>query len=296
MVRQKTHQEYATSFFRSYSTFELNCPNGPNFTDANYVRRGNVTAATSYLLTNGSVPDCGTSPSKCLSSYAQYDIAGNVVKAIDARGYGTSFDFTDCFGAPDGDALTKTAPTELSSQSQYSYAFETAVTNALGQTAYLQFDYYLGRPVDAQDANGTTYSGYSDNELLDRPTKIIRAANRDNTIKAQTLFSYEDTNHIVTTTSDLISFNDPNPVKSQAIYDGLGRTIETRAWENSTQYIAAQKVPFVLLQDPDTSAWVPATKSSNPFRSGEQVVWTTSFSICSVSLREARRVRSSTTH
>jgi YD repeat-containing protein len=59
----------------------------------------------------------------------------------------------------------------------------------------------------------------------------------------------------------------------------LGRTIETRAYENSTQYIAVQHVPFVMLQDPDTSAWVPASQSSNPFRPylSEQPVWTTTF-------------------
>jgi YD repeat-containing protein len=232
--------------------------------------RGNTTTATHYLLnTSGSVTGS-------LAAYAQYDIAGNVVKAIDARGYATTFDFADCFGAPDGDAQANTAPSELSSQSQYSYAFATAVTNALGQTAYLQLDYYLGRPVDAKDANGTTYSGYC-NDVLDRPTQIVRAVN-NSTIKSQSTFAYNDSARTVTVTSDQANYGD-NLLKGQTIYDGLGRTIETRAYENSTQYIAVQHVPFGTLQDPDTSAWVRAAQSSNPFRPlSETPVWTTSFS------------------
>jgi len=49
----------------------------------------------------------------------------------------------------------------------------TSVTNAANQTSSLQYDFYLGRPVDAQDANGTIYTGYSDNDTLDRPTKVV---------------------------------------------------------------------------------------------------------------------------
>lgn len=100
-----------------------------------YVTRGDVTATTRYLLTNGSV-------TSSISAYAQYDIAGNVVKAIDARGNATQIDYTDCFGAPDGNARLNTTPVELGSQ--MSYAFATKVTNAMGQISWGQFDYYLG--------------------------------------------------------------------------------------------------------------------------------------------------------
>jgi hypothetical protein len=48
------------------------------------------------------------------------------------------------------------------------------VTNALNQSAYVQFDYYLGKPVDAEDVNGIAATGYY-NDVLDRPTKVIRA-------------------------------------------------------------------------------------------------------------------------
>ena len=40
--------------------------------------------------------------------------------------------------------------------------------------SYAQFDYYLGRPVNAEDANGIVASG-SYNDSLDRPKQIKRA-------------------------------------------------------------------------------------------------------------------------
>jgi len=237
--------------------------------NTSYTTRGNATATTNYLLTNGAVMGS-------VSAYAQYDIAGNVVKAIDALGNATNFGFSDSYGAPDG-SLSNSSPYELSSVDQTSYAMATSVTNAANQVSYLQYDFFLGRPVDAQDANGTIYTGYSDSDSLDRPTKVVRAFNYSS-LKSQSTFSYDDTNRIVTVTSDKDAYGD-NLLKGQTLYDGLGRTIESRTYVNSTDYIAAQQVPFSLEQDPDTLAWVAATKSSNPFspQLSEQAVWTTTF-------------------
>src|SRR5712692_3116628 len=128
-----------------------------------YTSRGNVTGTTHYLLVNGSVTGS-------VSAYAQFDIAGNVVAAIDPRGCVTTFDFADRFGAPDGEARSNTAPSELGGLT--SYAFTTKVTNCLTQTAYAQFDYHTGRPVDGEDANGVVASGYYA-DTLDRPTQVI---------------------------------------------------------------------------------------------------------------------------
>src|SRR6185295_6008052 len=92
-----------------------------------YIKRGNVTATTSYLLVNGSVTGS-------VSGFAQYDVAGNVVKAIDARGNATTISYNDCFGSPDSnEARTNSAPGELSSVGQASFAFPTAVTNPKNQ-------------------------------------------------------------------------------------------------------------------------------------------------------------------
>ncbi len=222
-----------------------------------YITRGNATATTHYLL------DSSGSVTGSISAYAQYDIAGNVVKAIDARGYATSFDFSDCFGAPDGNARLNTSPVELSSAGQASYAFPTLVTNSLGQTAFTQFDYYLGRPVDAEDANGVVSSGYY-NDTLDRPTQIRRAVGT--TAASQTSFSYDDVARIVTNTSDQNSYGD-NLLKSQEVYDGLGRTTEKRQYETAGSYITVRQTYDALGRSYQTS---------NPFRSGETIVWTTS--------------------
>ncbi|MGQ0762587.1 MAG: PA14 domain-containing protein, partial [Acidobacteriota bacterium] len=235
-------------------------PNISGFDSAfstSYVNRGNVTATTNYLLTNGSVTGS-------ISSFVQYDMAGNSVKAIDPRGYATSFDFTDRFGAPDGEARGNAGSAELNAAGQYSYAFPTLVTNALGHTAYVQFDYYIGQPVDGEDQNGVVSSGYF-NDALDRPTQIIRAANQGASVKSQTTFSYDDANRVVTTTSDQNTFGD-NLLKSQIVYDGLGRTTDTRQYESVSAHITVRQTYDALGRGYQTS---------NPFRAGESIVWTT---------------------
>ncbi|HXM51037.1 MAG TPA: RHS repeat-associated core domain-containing protein [Pyrinomonadaceae bacterium] len=224
-----------------------------------YSTRGNATATTRYLLVNGSVTGS-------ISAYAQYDIAGNPVKTLDGRGNAANLFYTDCFGAPDGEAITNSAPLELSSVGQASYAFPTSVTNAANQTVYSQFDYYLGRPVDGKDVNGIVSSGFY-NDVLDRPTQVIRAYGVSG-LQNQTTFSYDDANHIVTTASDLTT-NTDGALVSKALYDGLGRATESRTYEGGTNYIAAQTQYDALGR---------AYKTSNPFRpwQSEAAVWTTS--------------------
>lgn len=224
---------------------------------SSYTWRGNVTGTTRWVLQTGAQ----------LSSYQQYDIAGNLVKAIDPRStpttiYATTFDFTDRYGAPDGEAeMTGGAP-ELGLKS--SYAYVTKVTNAIG-TAYAQYDYYLGAPVDAEDMNGVVSSGYY-NDTLDRPKQIINAANQAISIKSQTSFDYDDINRIVTTTSDQSSFNDTNPLKSQVIYDGLGRVTEKRQYETGSAYMTIKTIYDAVGR---------VYQVSNPYRSGDTIVWTT---------------------
>jgi RHS repeat-associated protein len=224
-----------------------------------YTTRGNATGTTRYLLTNGSVTGS-------VSSYAQFDIAGNVVKTIDARGYATNFYFDDRFGSPDYEATGNTSPSELSSVGQVSYAFPTFVRNAANQAVYTQFDYYLGRPVNVQDANGIIFAA-SYNDSLDRPTQVIRDFN-NLTSKSQTTFAYDDANRVITATSDQTGYGD-NALKTDTRYDGLGRTSETHEYEGGTNYIAVQTQYDALGR---------AYKNSNPFRpwNSETAIWTTS--------------------
>ncbi len=221
--------------------------------------RGNVTAVTRYLL------DAVGSVTGSISIYQQYDVAGNTVKSIDGEGHVTTSTFTDSYGGPDAEARLNSGPQELVTQSgtQQSYAFPSLVINDLGQKLYTQHDYYTGQVVDEEDPNGVTSSSYYDDDL-DRPTKVIRAAS-DEDLQNQTLFTYDDTLRVITTTSDFDAHNDPTPVKSQVLFDGLGRTTETRTFETASTYIAVRKTYDALGR---------SKQVSNPFRSGTPV-WTT---------------------
>jgi len=220
--------------------------------DTLYATRGNLTRTTNWIL----------SSSTPLHSYRQYDVAGNVVKGIDARGYATILEYADRYGAPDTEARGNTAPSELGGQT--SYAFATKVTNAAGHIAYAQFDYYLGKPVNGEDPNGIVASG-SYNDSLDRPTQIKRAIGTG--AENQTTFVYDDVARIVTSSSDLTNNND-NMLVSKVVYDGLGRSKETRQYEGGTNYIRSEQQYDALGR---------AYMVSNPYRPylSESAVWTT---------------------
>jgi RHS repeat-associated protein len=178
--------------------------------------RGNVTQTTHWVLHTGAE----------ISSRLQYDIVGNVISSTDPLGNTTSFEFNDRFGIPDNEAQSNISPSEVGNNFK-TYAFTTKVTGPapFNHTAYTQFDYYLGKPVNGEDANGVISSGAYDDDL-DRATKLIVAVNHTD-LKRQTSFDYDDSAKIITTTSDQTNYND-NAVKSASRYDGLGRAIETR--------------------------------------------------------------------
>ncbi|HKV36363.1 MAG TPA: RHS repeat-associated core domain-containing protein [Pyrinomonadaceae bacterium] len=221
--------------------------------NTSYTTRGNVTRITRHILSGGSV-----------SSYFQYDIAGNVTKIIDGRGNAAELFYADCFGGPNGNARLNSAPLELSGAGLASYAFVTSIKNSLNQWTFSQFDFNLGTPVDGEDVNGVVASGtYSDS--LDRPTQVRRAAGTGDT--NQTTFSYDDTNRVITTSSDRDGDND-NLLVTSVLYDQMGRTIETRQYEGGGSYIAVQSQYDALDR---------LYKTSNPFRplASETPVWTT---------------------
>ena len=107
--------------------------------------RGNVTKVMTY----GNAQTLG----EPVSVYSNYDILGNVVRTIDAKGYITTIDYSDRFGLPDGEARSNSsAPPQLNGQS--TFAFATSITNPLGWTSYAQYDYFTGQPVNTEDING----------------------------------------------------------------------------------------------------------------------------------------------
>lgn len=212
-----------------------------------YSTRGNLTATQHYLLSaQGAMTGS-------ITSYQQYDMLGNVVKTIDPRGHATSLDYDDDFGAPDNEALTNSAPADLGAT--MSYAFATKMTNALGQIAYTQYDYSTGKAVNSQDANNVVASAdYSD--PLDRQKLVIRDVN-NLAGKSETVINYDDVNRIVTISTDLNNFGD-GLLKSETLYDKLGRTIETRKYETATSYITTKQ---------DYDALGRAKRSYNSYRS-----------------------------
>ena len=225
---------------------------GGSFTTS-YLSRGNATATSRWLNTTGG----------WLNVYQQYDVAGNVVKVIDARGYASTFDFSDRFGSPNGEARSNTSPAELAASGKSSYAFPTLETNSLGHTAYTQYDYYIGRAIEEEDENGVIASGYY-NDLLDRPTQLISAVN-DPILKNQTSFIYNNASRTITISTDQNAYGD-NRNKSEQIYDGLGRNIEMRDYETASTFI-------VKRQTYDGMGRV--SQVSNSFRLGDNIFWTT---------------------
>jgi RHS repeat-associated protein len=231
---------------------------------ASTLYRGNPTSSMKYLVADNSITGS-------VVSYAQYDLAGQVVKTIDPRStssniIATTYDYSDCFGSPDSEAQTNTSPSLLGGQR--SYAFITSYTDAVGHVGFSQRDFYLGRVVNSMDSNGVVASASYD-DVFDRPTKIIRDVNNTD-LKNQTLFEYDDSQRTITTKTDLTTFNDPNPMKSVVVYDGLGRTVESRTFEDASKYTAV-KVEYDSLGRP--------RRQSNPFRplapDNDPVLWTT---------------------
>jgi RHS repeat-associated protein len=238
-----------------------NCPNGPDFTSQSYTARGNVTAVTSYAN--------AAAQTGAVTAYSQYDVAGNVVKTVDARGYATTFDFSDRLGSPDGEAQSNSTPptpggTWLNGQT--TYAFPTKVTNALGHIAYTQFDYFLGKPVDSEDPNNVKSSLYY-NDSLDRPTKGISAVSTS--AQAQTNIFYDDANKVITVAKDRQSQGEsastptPGGLVSKAYYDGLGRTFRASAYEGNTGSGNTWSVTVT-----EFDALGRAYRATNPFRAG----------------------------
>lgn len=219
-----------------------------------FAYRGNVTGVTSYAN--------AATPSGAISTYAEYDILGNVIKTIDARGCVATLGYTDNFGTADSNVTPEGTPSPIPSQS--TFAYPTSTTNCLNWTANIQYDYFTGKPVNALDINGviskTTY-----NDPLDRPTQSVSAVGT--AYEIQSSIDYDDENNRVESTSDLRTLGD-NLIKSESFYDGLGRTTQSRSYKDGgyikveTQYDALGR----------------AKQTSNPYRPylSETAVWTKS--------------------
>ena len=207
--------------------------------------RGNATTARRWLNTTGS----------WIEAHSQYDQCGNVRKVWDANGNVSEVEYSSTYHRA-YPTLTRTPPPDPSSSPMTT----TAV-----------FDFGTGLMTSSTDANSqTTTFDYTD------PLNRLKVETRP-TGGGSTIYSYDDTPGSVSvrtqTALDATRFAD-----SYQYFDGIGRLIETRNFEDNGQYISVKQVPFVMLADPDTGAMVRATQTSNAFRPpGEQPNWTTNF-------------------
>ena len=222
-------------------------------------RRGNVTRLISY--------SDAQYQTGLVSTYRQYDILGNVVKTIDAKGFINIIDYSDRFGSPNGEARGNwdTVPVPAQLSGLLTFAFATEVTNPAGYRSFSQFDYFSSLKVDSEDLNGNVSTIFY-NDILDRPTQIIRVNNRPD-LRSQVTTIYDDVNRKVTVTSDLNVFND-NLIKSESFYDSLGRTIDTKNYETGG---------YVVISKPQYDAFSRVIQSTVPYRPymNEQPAWTT---------------------
>jgi RHS repeat-associated protein len=180
--------------------------------------RGNLTKQSGWLVANGVA-------SSTVDLYRQYDNAGNVVSILDARGKTTSIDY-EC-----------------------NSAFPYQVTNPLGQVVNSYHNCNTGRVTSFVGLNRgaletTTYT-YGD--ILDRLTSVTFPDG------GTTGFGYCDTGstvlcptnapqNSVTKTVKQNSCGGTESIVTDSLYDGLGRTIQTDAYESGNKNIFVQTI------------------------------------------------------
>jgi len=221
-------------------------PYGPvtSWNDPGTIPRGKPTTIRRWL----------DSTNSWIETHAQFDQCGSVRNTWDAKGNQSQIEYSGVY-AYAYPTLTRTPVPDPSGQH--------GSANALVFTKV--FDFNTGLATSSTDANNVT-STLEYNDALNRPTRMVRAYGTS--VQSQSSIIYDDVNRFVTTTTDQSAYND-NVLKSQVVYDGLGRTIESREYEGGTNYIATQ-TQYDALGRP--------FKTSNPFRpwNGESAVWTTS--------------------
>ena len=167
----------------------------PAYASGGVTQRGNVTR----------VQRTG-SPSPDIFTYQQYDVAGNVVRKVDANGNQSQLDY---------DSNSNT------------YGFLSRLTNALSQSTSLSWDLNIGKPISIKDPNQQA-TGYDYTDPLDR-LKTINYPDG-----GQTIFSYPSPTQIQQTQKISSSVSK----LTTSIFDGLGRLIQTQLSDpEGTDYV-----------------------------------------------------------
>jgi RHS repeat-associated protein len=212
---------------------------------SSHLTRGNMTAATAYLLTNGTV-------SGAVKTYAQYDVAGNAVKAIDGRGLSSSTVYTDNFSDGVG-RNTYAYPTQSVSAIPDPSNVRATNTPLESWTAY---DFSTGKITSSKDANNqVTTLRYDDGGTTDALDRLRKVEYPDG---GWVKYFYTDTpgSPYVRT---LTAINASQSVETYGFFDGLGRPVRSFVNEGGSP------VKF-LTTDTQYDALGRAWRVSNPYR------------------------------
>ena len=197
-----------------------------------YTTRANLTSTYKWQKTTGAFLGTGIS----------YDIAGNVLVVTDPNNHSSSFTYND--------------------DSSNHYAFPTKTVNALSQSQTAGYDYNIGKPSYTTDLNGnqTTYA-YSDG--LDRLTSVT------NPDGGHQSYSYPTTTEVDAYQDQDSAHTGTNGLHTQTLYDGLGRSIESRTYESTSGYISTTE---------SYNAMGLVSQTTNPSRPGDSLGYATQYS------------------
>ncbi len=186
-----------------------------------------------------------------LSTYAQYDIVGNIVRNVDAKSNKTNFSFADNYA---------------DNQPRNTYAFATSVTtpapgangSPTGLATSTKYDYYLGKPVSVTDPNQVITS-IEYNDPLDRISRVVRP-----TSGRESLFEYglgdAPSNRFIRTRTKQQQVFPVTWLEDYVIYDGLGRTWRSAHYEGNVTSSASWSV-----SDTEFDALGRIRRTSNPY-------------------------------
>lgn len=215
------------------------------------VGRALPTSSRAWDSTKGVV----TNSNAYLTTHAKFDIYGNRIEATDAKGNVTITQYDATYQAfaiktimPIPDPYPSQNPDGLAHGSQA--AFESTTT----------YDFTTGLVLSTTDVNGQTTQMEYDDPLL-RPTRVIPPTGGGQVTHEYGLGTTESSRYVkVRTQIDAVNWKE-----ATSFYDGIGRTIKTQLKDlngdvfSETQYDNMGRVKQV----------------TNPYRSGETVLWTT---------------------
>lgn len=221
-----------------------------------YTPRGNPTSVKKWLSATNTY----------LTSYTRYDMLGNSVSAKDARGYVSTISYTDDYGDgtnPGGGTSTTNT-----------YAFPTVLTSpdpgGGAHVAKAQYDFSTGLQTGFRDRNNIIVKTEF-NDPFNRPTKTIGALGTADEARTriyyapQTIYGVALVKSDVLTASDLSTPGDET-LRKWTVTDGFGRTLE--GWSRDPQGDVRVTTNF--------DGMGRTKQVSDPYRSGDTVVWTTS--------------------